>query len=333
VKFRGRAPLRISFGGGGTDVPPYCWEEGGAVVNSTIDRYAYATFEPGGGSVVLESSDTGVRREYPAGARLPYDGELDLLKAGANVAGAAGGFRLTTYSQAPPGSGMGGSSSLAVAIIGAIQAHRGRVDRMEVAMLAYRAEREELGQRGGYQDQLAAAHGGFNYMEFSRSGISVTPLRLDRWVILELEAMSILLYTGRARLSSRIHEDVDRRNREDPGAGRAYRGELRRIAREMRSALERGDLGDFGELLREGWEAKRRMSPLISDSVVDRAYARAMELGAAGGKVLGAGGGGHLFLLADPERRGTIIRELEGMGLVSVPFSFETEGGLVTWRI
>jgi len=334
---RARAPLRVSFGGGGTDVPPYCWEEGGAVVNATIDRYARASVELGGGSVVLEAGDLGAREEHPIG-RLPYGGGLDLLRAAVNAVGVGSGLRLSTQGGAPIGSGLGGSSSLAVAAIGAmLRALRpgAEPDRMEVAMLAYRAEREELGQRGGYQDQLAAAHGGFNLMEFlPGGGIRVTPLRLDPEVILELDARSLLFYTGRSRISSRIHEDVDRRSREDPGAQRAARAELRGVALGMRSALERGDMGEFGELLREGWEAKRRMSSLISDGPLDLAYSRAMELGAMGGKVLGAGGGGHLFLLVDPARRGEIVKGMEDAGLIHVPFSFEVgagEVGLRTW--
>ncbi len=327
---RAMAPYRISFGGGGSDVPPYCWEEGGAVLNATIDRHAYATITCSD-RVRLVSDDTGELAEYTPG-RLPYDGRLDLLKAPYNLVYPGASLEVRSEAEAPPGSGLGGSSSLAVALVAALLKASGReANRHEVAMLAYRAEREELRQLGGYQDQFAAAYGGINYMEFSREGVRVEGLRLDQDLRLELQYRTLLFYLGKARRSYEIHGDMQRRYEEDKERQREHRRALREIASGMRSALLKGDLEEFGELIHKGWLEKKSMSDMISDELIDRAYEVAREAGAIGGKVLGAGGGGHFMAFVRPEKRGSVISALSSIGLVPVQFKFE-KMGVVIWR-
>ncbi len=331
---RSRAPLRISFAGGGTDVEPYPRERGGAVLSATMDKYAYATLRPRqDGQLCVKSLDYDVVARYNVNGRLPYDGELDLVKAVVRTMGGGSGLDLFLHSDAPPGSGLGSSSTMVVALIGAFDRWLDRsLEEYEIARLAYQIERVELGVPGGWQDQFAAVFGGFNFIEFLGDEIVVNPLRIKRSILHELHYRLLLCYTGRTRLSGRI---LDRQiagyveKRRDVVAALDA---IKAITIQAKNALLQGRLDDFGRLLYEGWEQKKRLASGITDTSIDALYEVGVKAGAIGGKLLGAGGGGYLLFLCPFERKHLIAQALEEAGGQVVPFNFDLRG-LQVWRV
>jgi D-glycero-alpha-D-manno-heptose-7-phosphate kinase len=334
--FRARAPLRISFAGGGTDVPPFPVSEGGLVLNATINRYAYGTLRPRDDDRVhIESLDVGQTAQYSVGDDPIFDGKLDLAKAAVRrVADANGhGFELFLQSSVPPGSGLGLSSTVIVAIIGLLKEFRSLdLTEYELAELAYRIERRDLGIRGGVQDQYAATFGGFNFLELEGDSVVVNPLRVSPEVVLELEHNLLLCYTGRRRESQNIIADqtarFEQRERDTLEGLRAQK----RLAVEMKNALLRKQLDTFGELLDEAWQAKRRMSPQISTDRIEELYHEARRAGAIGGKVTGAGGGGYLLVYCGEGSKHRVADALKRAGGAVLDFAF-TDDGLRTWRV
>jgi D-glycero-alpha-D-manno-heptose-7-phosphate kinase len=336
VLVRARAPLRVSFAGGGTDVPPFPDDEGGLVLSATIARYATATLRPRQDrQITLESLDFGVSVDFGMDEPLLFDGRLDLVKTAIArfLDKDASGFDLYLHSSAPPGSGLGSSSAMIVALVGLLQNHyRLTMTDYEIAHLAYVLEREELGISGGLQDHYAATFGGFNYLELSGSHVVVNPLRIDSDVINELEHNLLLCYTGRTRLSDHIIDDQTARyRRQDTEALDGLRRQ-KTLAREMKDALLRNRLSEFGELLGEAWQQKRRMSPKIATPFIDEAYDLAIRSGALGGKVTGAGGGGYMLFYCPFNRRHLVAEALIKLGLTVSEVSFDL-AGLRTWRV
>lgn len=330
---RARAPTRVSFGGGGSDVPPYCWEHGGRVVSTTVDRYAHAALDPGGDEICLRSVDFSVAASFDPG-RLAYTGdELDLLKAAVNQFEISEGFELTVAADLPPGAGMGGSSAVAVAVLRCLATFVGRdLSTDGLARLAYHAEREDLGDSGGYQDQYAAAFGGMNTIRFvaGEEQTVLEPLDLPPETRRGLERRSLLYYTGQTHDSGEIHDELDEQYREEPADQRERRDRLKQVATRMTTALQAGDLDRFGTLLHEGWTVKKSLSARITNPVVDGVYETARANGAIGGKLLGAGGGGHVLLFAEPGRSLDVAYALADHDVRRVPFSFENAGVEVT---
>ncbi|HBO54544.1 GHMP kinase [Janibacter terrae] len=337
---RARAPLRVSFAGGGTDVAPFPQREGGAVLSATIGSYAWATLRPRtDGHITVESHDYGTSIGYDVGTPFVLDGELDLPRAAiAQIMTLDGairseGFDLFLHTNAPPGSGLGSSSAVMVAVIDLVARHCGLdLGPHEIARLAYRLERDDLHIPGGYQDQYAAAFGGFNYMEFRRDGeVVVNPLRVRPDTVHELEHNMLLAYTGRTRVSDHIIEDQVSRyetgNEEAVAGLRAQRD----LADAMRVALLRGDVDEIGRLLGIAWQEKQRMSSRISTPLIQDAVEAALATGALGGKVTGAGGGGHLIFICEFERRHLVADELIRLGLTVSEFTF-TKHGVTTWK-
>jgi D-glycero-alpha-D-manno-heptose-7-phosphate kinase len=337
MTIRSRSPLRISFGGGGTDVSPYCDERGGAVLSATIDRYAYATIEPGGDLISVQSLDYDVSIAYALDEEFVYDGQLDLAKAVIDRFRAdhelSGGMAIRLHNDAPPGSGLGSSSAICVALSGALAAHlRVTLDPYELAELAYRIERQDAGIRGGRQDQYATAFGGFNFIEFDRGGTVVNPLRLRPETLYELEYGLVFAYVGGQHFSSRIIEaQVGNYERGEMGAVTAM-DRIKSLAHEMKRALLLGDIPAFGALLDEGWQAKKRMADGITNPRIDEVYVSAREAGALGGKVSGAGGGGFMFFVVDPQRRFAVQEALRHEGAELVNFTFVQEG-MRAWTV
>ncbi len=340
---RAKAPLRISFAGGGTDVSPYPEERGGAVLNCTVNKYAYATLVPkgnGADTTTVHSLDYNLSVDYGKSSDLIYTGELDLVKAALrslekdpNASGRLRGLEIFLHSDAPVGSGLGGSSTLAVALVSVLQRYLGLPwTTYEVAEFAYRIEREELGKMGGRQDQYAAAFGGFNFMEFGRNGTIVNPLKIPSETLNELQYRLLLCYTGTGHYS----DDILKNQQEN------YRGKrkdtvealdaTKQLAIDMKNCLLRGKVDEMGHLLHEGWELKKRFTEGISNPVIDRLYERARAEGALGGKLTGAGGGGYLLLFADFARRRQIAEVVEKAGGHVVDFSFEMNGAQ-SWQV
>ncbi|KRE37156.1 GHMP kinase [Janibacter sp. Soil728] len=337
---RARAPLRVSFAGGGTDVAPFPQREGGAVLSATIGSYAYATLRPrSDGHITVESHDYGTSIGYEVGTPLVLDGTLDLPKAAIarimTLEGAirSDGFDLFLHTNAPPGSGLGSSSAVMVAVIDLVARHCGLdLGPHEIAELAYRLEREDLQIPGGYQDQYAAAFGGFNFMEFRQDGqVVVNPLRIRPDTVHELEHNMLLAYTGRTRVSDHIIEDQVTRyetGNEDAVAGlRAQRD----LADAMRVALLRGKVDEIGHLLGQAWQQKQKMSSRITTPLIAEAVETALGCGAFGGKVTGAGGGGHMIFICEFEKRHVVADELIRLGLSVSEFTF-TKHGVTTWK-
>jgi D-glycero-alpha-D-manno-heptose-7-phosphate kinase len=333
---RAKAPLRISFAGGGTDVPPFPEREGGLVLNATINRYAYGTLrERSDSAITIHSYDYDSRLELAPNEAPVFDGKLDLAKAAITrfTKGRGSGFDLLLHSNAPPGSGLGASSAMMVALIGVLAEFRGIVATdYELAELAHSIEREELAIKGGRQDQYAATFGGFNFIEIYGDHVVVNPLRIAADVLLELEHNLLLCYTGTTRQSDRIIDD--QMGRYVGGNSDATDGlkAQKRLAVEMKNALLQRRLGDFGDLLHEAWQAKKRMSDRISNQHIDDLYSAAREAGAIGGKVTGAGGGGYLLLYCRHDRKHEIAQTMRDRGAVVDDFAFEG-AGLRTWRV
>lgn len=332
---RGRAPLRVSFCGGGTDVDPYPADRGGCVLSATIDKYAYASLAGREDQELnIRSLDYDVVAKYKVNTALVYDGELDLVKAVVRAAGTLpGGLDLFLHADAPPGSGLGSSSTMVVATLGALWRWLGREHSpYELAEQAYRIERGDLGIRGGQQDQYAAVFGGFNFMEFTAEGVVVHPLRLEPNLINELHYRLLLVYTGRRRLSARIIErQVDGYLQGSPQVVSALDA-LKALTLAMKNALLQERLDTFAALLHEAWEAKKGLAPGVTDEAIDELYAVARGLGASGGKILGAGGGGYLLLCCPFRSRPDIACGLEQLGGQVVPFAFSPKG-LECWTV
>jgi D-glycero-alpha-D-manno-heptose-7-phosphate kinase len=337
MTIRSRSPLRISFGGGGTDVSPYCDERGGAVLSATIDRYAYATIEPTGDRITVESIDYDVSVDYALDEAFVYDGQLDLAKAVIDRFrtdhGLSGGMSIRLHNDAPPGSGLGSSSAICVALIGALSEHLGvSVDPYGLAELAFRIERVDAGIKGGRQDQYATAFGGFNFIEFEHGGAVVNPLRLREEVLYELEYSLVFAYVGGQHFSSHIIErQVGNFERRESSAVEAM-DRLKALAYEMKRALLLGDVRRFGELLHEGWQSKKLMAEGISNQRIDEVYEAARAAGALGGKVSGAGGGGYMFFVVEPQRRFAVQDALRQHGAEPVRFAF-TQEGMRAWKV
>ena len=332
---RAKAPLRISFAGGGTDVPPFPEREGGLVLNATINRYAYGTLRPRrDGQVSIESVDFGMSATYDTDQSLPFDGKLDLAKAAIQKAGDPDGrgMELFLHSNAPPGSGLGSSSTMMVALIGLLKEFRNLpLTDYDVAELAYRIEREELGLKGGVQDQYAATFGGFNFLELWGDRVVVNPLRISDDVMLELEHNLLLCYTGQTRRSDRIIDDqTSRFERSEEEALEGLRLQ-KDLAVEMKNALLQRQLPRFGDLLDQAWQAKKRMSPRITNPVIDEMYETARKHGALGGKVTGAGGGGYMLLYCDYRAKHSVADALVELGGSVEEIAFESQG-MRTWR-
>jgi D-glycero-alpha-D-manno-heptose-7-phosphate kinase len=326
---RATAPLRISFVGGGTDFPHYYERHGGAVLSATIDHCAHveATVRDDH-QVRIRSLDLGHLVEYHLQEGPEYDGVMDLPKAAIERIGAPAGMDLDIASDAPPGSGLGGSSALVTACVGALLALEERpASAFEVARLSYEIEREDLGIAGGWQDQYASAFGGFNFLEFSADGVTVTPLDLSEDVLAQLRAHLLLCYTGRVRTHLGLIEAqirMYRDGREDTMVGMK---QLQEMAYEMRDAIVSADVGALGGLLREAYESKKRMNPHIAEGTpIERLLEAARGAGAAGGKICGAGGGGYLLLACEPGRQPEVRRALEAQGGQFTDFAFRAKG-------
>jgi D-glycero-alpha-D-manno-heptose-7-phosphate kinase len=333
-RIRARAPLRISFAGGGTDVPPFPALEGGCVLSATIDRYAHGSLVPRTDRVVtIESVDFKTTTEMTLDSEILCDGSLDLIKAAVRRFGRDGtnGYDLVLRSSAPPGSGLGSSSTMMVALTGLLAEHYGaHMDTYRTAELAYAIEREDLGIAGGMQDQYAATFGGFNFIEFS-DRVLVNPLRIRDELVLELELSLLLCFTGITRDSARVIEDQTRRT--TSGAGDTLGGlrAQKELAVAMKAALLTGELNDFGALMGEAWSQKKRMSPFISNEHIDELYELALSKGALGGKITGAGGGGYILLYCDFTKKHRVMEALEFAGAEVSEFAFDSRG-LMTWQ-
>ena len=331
---RAKAPLRISFGGGGTDVPPYPEEKGGAVLSATIDKYAYCSLTIRDDKLVnVTSLDYDLVTKYPLNDKLEYDGKLDLVKAATKVMEIENGVDLFLHSDMPPGSGLGTSSTMTVALVGAL-GHWLKLPFVEyvVSELAYRIERQEAGIKGGKQDQYAASFGGFNFIEFLGKTTVVNPLRVKNEILNELQYRLMLCYTGKTRLSAGIIDDQVRGYTEKREDVVHALDETKKLAINIKNALLLGQIDEFGALLHQGWQSKKRFSTKITDPNIDELYDVARQNGALGGKLLGAGGGGYLLLLCEFDKRHILAQKLEEHGGKVVNFAFEFNG-LQTWEV
>jgi D-glycero-alpha-D-manno-heptose-7-phosphate kinase len=337
---RSKAPLRIGLAGGGTDVSPYSDLYGGAILNATINMYAYANIIPGNdGKIVLNAVDKGERYEYDSKALLPIDGKLDLMKGIYNrlvkdYTGEALSFELQTYVDAPPGSGLGTSSTLMVAVLGAFSEWlRLPLGEYDLARLAYEVERIDLNMAGGKQDQYAATFGGVNFMEFFKDDkVIVNPLRIRSKYLNELAYNLVLYYTSTSRLSSTIIERQASNIMQQKKKSIEATHKLKEQAIMMKEAILKGDVDRIGHILDFGWKHKKLMASGISNSLIDDIYASAKLHGATGGKISGAGGGGFMIFYCPNNTRYAVIEALKQFGGQTHRYEF-TKAGLTTWTI
>lgn len=334
VVFRSKAPLRISFAGGGTDVSPYPEERGGVVLNATIDKYAYVSLQPRKDKKInIRSLDYDIVAKYDIDGDLTYNGELDLVKAVTKHFQLKTGFDLFIHSDAPPGSGLGSSSTMCVALLGAFQRWLNLpLTNYDLAELTYHVEREDLKIAGGRQDQYAATFGGFNFIEFHAKINVVNPLRIPLDIINELHYRLLLCYTGKTRLSANIvARQAAAFTRKDKQVVEAL-DKSKEYAIDMKNCLLARKLDDLGVLLHEAWLHKIKFDPEITNEYINALYEEARHEGAIGGKILGAGGGGFLLVYCPFDKKHLIAKKMEQLGGQIVDFNFEFQG-LQTWIV
>lgn len=337
---RSRSPLRLGLAGGGTDVSPYSDEFGGCVLNATINMYAYCTLEAIESGVEFNAKDLDIKLDLPSSASFDIDGELALHKAVYNRVvsdfndGQPLNVRITTYSDAPPGSGLGSSSTMVVAILQAYQQYLGLpLGEYDIAHLAFEIERIDCKLSGGKQDQYATAFGGFNFMEFyADDRVIVNPLRLKTKILNELESRMLLFFTGTSRDSAKIIEDQVKSTSSSNTDALDSMHSVKEYAYRMKESLLRSDIDGVSDILSEAWKAKKQTSKSISNPHIENLCDLAFAAGASSLKVSGAGGGGFMMIMSDPNDRLDIMTALEALGGYFVKFSF-TKEGVESWSI
>ena len=338
---RARAPLRLGLAGGGTDVSPYCDTHGGFVLNATVDRYAYAVIKPLSEQIArFVATDKQESESHNLGESISLSGQLVLHKAvyremiNRYNGGRPIALELSTFCDAPVGSGLGASSTLVVVMIRAFaELLNLPLDDYAIASLAFRIERVDCGLQGGRQDQYSATFGGFNFMEFYADERAViNPLRIKNWVICELEASLLLFYTGVSRESARIIADQSCNvSAGTAGAVEAMHG-LKREALVMKECLLRGDFDGMVQSMRQGWVSKKNSAKTVSNPHIDAIYDASIAAGALAGKVSGAGGGGFMMFFVPPENRMNVVRCLSSFDGQISNCHF-TKYGTQAWRL
>lgn len=330
---RGKAPLRISFAGGGTDLPHYFENHGGGIViNTTINKHCHGTATRRADNKRVINSDLGEEIILEQG-RLIYDGKFDLIKAVINIINPQFGFELNLYNDVPPGRGLGSSASFSVLVASLLSGlENAKYDDSKIAKIAYLAETKELGIKGGWQDQYAAVTGGFNFIEFSRDGNLVTPLRLKEDIIDELAEHLSLCYTGGKHLSGDVQTETKRTFDNNEVRITQNLKLLKQMAIEIKNSLLNGELEKIGPLLHESWINKKKLSSGISSPRIDTLYETGIKNGAHGGKLLGAGGAGYLLFFHPPKKRNSLVQAVEDIGGEFLDFDFDLEGAK-TWHV
>lgn len=337
---RSKAPLRLGLAGGGTDVAPYSDLFGGAILNATISMYAYATIKPRtDGKIIFRAVDKNEEYVLKSNPVLTIDGNLDLQKGAYNrivkdFSKKELAFELSTFVDAPAGSGLGTSSTLMVAILGAFAEWlKLPLGEYDIAHLAYEIERIELKMAGGKQDQYSATFGGVNFMEFFKNDkVIVNPLRVNEKILSELSNNLVLYNMSTSRLSSVIIErqqkNVAAKNKKSLEAMH----KLKEQAVMMKECLLKGNVDEIGKILDFGWKYKKQLADGISNKIIDDIYSAAVRNGATGGKVSGAGGGGFIFFYCPGNTRYKVIEALKKFGGQAKRYDF-TQSGLSTWSI
>ncbi len=331
---RARAPVRVSFGGGGTDLTHYFVEHGGAVMNATISIYSHASLRKRDDqSVKIYSRDLNETLEAEnISELLKKSGKMSLILSLIRLINPTFGFELQIGSDFPVGSGLGGSAVVLASIIGCFNQFReDHWDNYEMAEIAFQAERITLDVAGGWQDQYATIFGGFNFMEFTEENNIVHPLRIAPDVLRELEASMLLTFAGGSHSSGDLHRD-QKKNLLNSENIRSLVAMNKALTYRQKTFLLRGHLVNFGKSLHETWQLKRQFSDQISTPELDQIYDTAMANGAMGGKLLGAGGGGFFLFYVKPFERFKLEKALGEMGLKSQPFNFDHKG-LQAWTV
>lgn len=329
----GRSPVRISFAGGGTDLPAYYEAFGGAVLSAAINKYFYTVLgKRTDGRVQVISSDLRAFETWQDITSMDVRGSgLEIPLAVLKDLGCDVALDLFLASEIPPGTGLGSSASVCVNILKTLTTYLNRpLSKYELAERAFHVTRNLLGRHVGKQDEYAAAFGGFNFITFSPDGSAqVDPLELDAEVMRELQSNLLLFFTGAAHHSWTILEEQESSTRKRVGPAVEALHEVRHLAERMRSALQKGDPRAFGVLMDEAWQAKKRISSKISNARIDRLYELARSKGALGGKITGAGGGGFLLLYCDVSLQESLRSALSKEGIQEMTFALDFQGAQV----
>ncbi len=319
-----RTPVRISFAGGGTDVPYFVEREEGAVVNTSINKYVYIT--------IHKKFDAKIRVKYSQTELVERIEEIKhpLFREAMRLVGVKGQVEITSFADIPTkGTGLGGSSSFLVGLLQALHAYKGEfIAQEQLAKEACNIEREVLKEEGGYQDQYIAAYGGLNYMEFLKKGaVRVHPILCAQETIQALNQRLLLFYTHTTRESKDIHK----KQRQNAEKNWGYLRKIKQLAVELRAALEKGRVEEMGRVLHEGWQQKEQLAEGISNVQTREWYTKALKAGASGGKLCGAGGGGFLLLYCEPEKQAGLRKALQD--LKELPFALEHGGSRIIYGI
>ncbi len=330
-----RAPMRISFGGGGTDLEAYYARFGGSVVSTAINKYFYALITTGEADdlQVISADYRSLFRHSPY-TDLVWDGDLALPKAILHHFGIRRGVNLFTASEVPPGTGLGSSSAAAVTIIHALSTLVEQpLTQLQIAELASFIEITKMGMPIGKQDQYAAAFGGLNKISFTSDGVTVEPLHIAPEVQQTLEKRLMLFFTGSSRESTSILKHQRKSTQDNDGAVLQALHNIKQVALDMQVCLERGDLDEFARLLHYSWQEKQRLAPGLSNGFIDECYELALHHGATAGKITGAGGGGFLLVYCHEQAQENVTLVLEAYGLKRMNFHFDQQGATVVLNV
>jgi D-glycero-alpha-D-manno-heptose-7-phosphate kinase len=322
--------MRISFAGGGTDLPAYYMRHQGMVVSAAIDKYTYVFISPNGsGGLQLSSSDYSTFVRHSGGEEVAEAGKLSYARAFMRRFGIRAGYSVFMASEMPPGTGLGSSSSLAVALAKALAAIQDDLpEKAAVAEIAAQVEIDHLHMPIGRQDHYTAAHGGINAITFSAGGVAVEPLTINEATRAWLMDSLMLFFTEQSHESREILSEQSRRSQEDDEAIVALH-EIRDHAEEVREAFLSDEPQRLGEIMHRTWLAKKRLAPGITNDHIDAAYEAANAAGATGGKIAGAGGGGFLLLVCPSGRQGDVSKEMGKLGLTRSDFHFDSSGARI----